>query len=50
MPGDVDPLAIQPPKALTDTAAGVEQPATGEPSTSAQVGGDEDDLVVVSGI
>jgi hypothetical protein len=45
-PGEFDPLATQPPKALTHTvAAGAEQPATENQHGAAQVDEDEDELV-----
>jgi hypothetical protein len=49
-PGDFDPLAIEPPKALAEAVAGTEQPLTVAQPSSEQGGEDEDDLVVVSGI
>jgi hypothetical protein len=50
-PGDVDPLATQPPKALTAPCAAVaERPSPVDHPTAAPGREDEDELVVVSGI
>jgi hypothetical protein len=50
VPGDVDPLATQPPKPLTEPIAAVtERPSMIGQPPSAQ-GGEDEDLVVVSGI